>query len=314
MTELNVGIKLPKDYVTQKACLLGVTGSGKSYSAGDILEEFCKYDLPFVMIDVMGVHWGVATKYDIVVLGGRKGQQLDKSKGKEYAELVCKEIKQIVFDLSQWNDFEMQEFMAQFLQEMFTLHSSDRIPRHIFVEEAEVFFPQQGYDSSKLSLLAGNKIMKRGRSVGLGMTLISQRPQDLNKKTLSQSQCTFIMHMEGIQEMEVVNKMLRNDPNKTEHLNEILSFQQGECLVYSPAWLNEIKTFKFRERECYHAGDTPSLDTVMIEPNISQRPISLPVLEEELREKLEEPQLSGNGKIIVFLLVIGIGLAFLVSS
>jgi len=114
--------------------------------------------------------------------------------------------------------------------------------------------------------------MKRGRSFGLGMTLITQRPQDVNKKTLSQSQCTFILHMEGIQELEVINKMLRNEPNKIELLDGILKYQTGDCLLYSPAWLKRIEKFRFRKRETYHAGDTPELGKEVIEPSLIQVP------------------------------------------
>ena len=143
----------------------------------------------------MGAHWGLSEKYPTLIFGGRKGESLDKNRGVDLARYAFQTDDRVIFDLSEWNDFEMQEFVADFLHEIFRLHGEQRKPRHIFVEEAEVFFPQQNYDSSKKSLLAGNKVMKRGRSFGIGMTLITQRPQDVNKKTLSQSQCTFIMHM-----------------------------------------------------------------------------------------------------------------------
>jgi len=269
---VNVGIELPKEYVTQKCAILGVTGSGKSYGAGAIIEEFLKEHIPFVLLDVMGAHYGIAEKYHILVYGGSKGHPLDKELGEEFAEQIFLHDTSIIFDVSHWNDFETQIFVAKFLQKLFSLHSEKKTPRHIFIEEAEVVFPQQGFDSSKLSLQAGNKIMKRGRSFGLGMTLITQRPQDVNKKTLSQSQCTMILHMEGLQEMEVVNKMLRNvDNNKRQELiKSILEFKQGDCLLYSPSWLGKIEQFKFRKRETYHAGDTPELNKSMIEPILTQ--------------------------------------------
>jgi len=265
---LNVGIELPKEYVTQKCAILGVTGSGKSYGAGAIIEEFLKENIPFVLLDVMGAHYGLAEKFDIVIYGGSKGHELNPESGEDFAEAIFNESRSVIFDVSHWNDFQTQEFMAVFLQKLFRLHSEKKTPRHIFIEEAEVVFPQTGFDSSKQSLQAGNKIMKRGRSFGLGMTLITQRPQDVNKKTLSQSQCTFILHMEGLQEMEVVNKMLRNvDSDRRQTLlKRILEFKQGECMLYSPAWLNKIEEFKFRKRETYHAGDTPELNKNIVEP------------------------------------------------
>jgi len=303
LDNLEVGVSLPREYVTQKCAILAVTGSGKSYGVGGILEEFCKQDMPFVMFDVMGAHWGLAEKYKVIIFGGRKGETLDKTRGVPLARYVFETDDRVIFDLSEWNDFEMQEFVAQFLHEIFRLHGENRKPRHIFVEEAEVFFPQTNYDSSRESLLAGNKVMKRGRSFGLGMTLITQRPQDVNKKTLSQSQCTFIMHMEGLQEMEVINKMLRNDPNRVDHLDKVLHFQKGECLLYSPSWLGEVKTFKFRKRETYHAGDTPSLDGSEPEPEIIEHRANLiEELPEEEKVELETQKSEGNNNKAILLL------------
>jgi len=236
----------------------------------------------------MGAHYGLAEKFDILIYGGSKGHELDFAEGEQFAEAIFNESRSVIFDVSHWNDFQTQEFMASFLQKIFSLHSERKTPRHIFVEEAEVVFPQTGFDSSKLSLLAGNKIMKRGRSFGLGMTLITQRPQDVNKKTLSQSQCTFILHMEGLQEMEVVNKMLRNiekDKRQT-LLKRIVEFKQGECMLYSPAWLNKIEEFKFRKRETYHAGDTPELNKVIVEPTLkSQQPLIVGIPKSAISEE-----------------------------
>lgn len=312
MNDLEIGVKIPREYITQKCAILAVTGSGKSYGVGSILEEFCKQNMPFVMFDVMGAHWGLAEKYPVAIFGGRKGSQLDKADGVPLAKYVFDTDERVIFDLSEWNDFEMQKFVAEFLHEIFRLHGEERKPRHIFVEEAEVFFPQQNYESSRESLLAGNKVMKRGRSFGLGMTLITQRPQDVNKKTLSQSQCTFILHMEGLQEMEVINKMLRNDPNKREHLDEVLKFQKGECLLYSPSWLGEVKRFKFRKRETYHAGDTPSLDGNEVEPTIikyERKPLEV---EEEKKEEVPNEELQRKKINTGALLVIGAGILLLV--
>lgn len=268
---LDIGIQIPEDYVTQKGCLLGVTGTGKSNGLGVMLEEFEKKKLPYVCLDVLGAHYGIAEKYLVAIFGGSKGVNLDKINGSYYADLIFrKDLRSVIFDLSEWNDFEMQEFAESFLNRMFELHAEYRVPRHIFVEEAEVFFPQTNYDSSKGSLMAGNRIMKRGRTYGLGMTLVSQRPQDVNKKTLSQSQANFLLHLEGVQEIEVVNKLLKSEEKEVRQdlLRKVSRADKGECLVYSPQWLKKNSFFKFRKRETFHAGYTPALNEVVEEPNL----------------------------------------------
>jgi hypothetical protein len=315
-SKMNIGIELPINYVTQKCAVLGTTGSGKSYGAGDIIEEFLKEGLPFVLFDVAGAHYGLAEKFPVVIYGGSKGLELYDNKGKEYAEsLFNNNIKAVIFDLSHWNDYKMQLFFADFATRLFELHALDKKPRHLFVEEAEVFFPQQGYDQSKISLLAGNRVMKRGRGFGLGMTLISQRPQDVNKKTLSQSQCTFLLHLEGVQEIEVVRKMLRSLPKEEREVavKRIVEFKQGECLLYSPSWLGKVGTFKFRKRETFHAGDTPEMDVIVKEPMLmSGTPLPMPHKEERSEEVKKEPIMTDK-QILVTAIILGTML-FLVTK
>jgi len=85
---MNIGIELPKEYVTQKGAILGVTGSGKSYGAGAIIEEFLKEKIPFVLLDVMGAHYGLSEKFNILIYGGIKGHPLDPKQGEVFAEAI----------------------------------------------------------------------------------------------------------------------------------------------------------------------------------------------------------------------------------
>lgn len=252
--------------------MFGVTGTGKSNGGGVFLEEYGKKKMPYVMLDVGGAHYGIAEKYPVAIYGGKKGEPLDKINGAYMANVVynSENFLGFIFDFSEWNDFEMQEWGASFGNEIFRLHSEGRKPRHIFVEEAEVFCPQNGYDSSKISLLAFNKIMKRGRAIGLGMTLISQRPQDVNKKTLSQSQANFLLHLEGVPEMKVVHAMLRSETKEVRNdlIKMITDAKKGECLLYSPQWIGKNTKFKFRKRETFHAGYTPELGEEVVEPEL----------------------------------------------
>lgn len=305
---LNIGIEIPEDHVTQKCSMFGVTGTGKSNGVGDFLEEYGKKKLPYVCVDVLGAHYGIAEDYEVAIWGGKKGDYLDKVNGAYMANIVYKSDEyhiNHVFDLSEWNDFEMQLWMADFCNTIFRLHSMGRKPRHIFVEEAEVFCPQVIYDKSRESLLALNKIMKRGRSIGLGCTLISQRPQDVNKKTLSQAQAHFLLHLEGVPEMKVVREMLRSEDKerRDELISIVTKAKKGECLLYSPQWLGEPQTFKFRLRETFHAGYTPKMNEVVKEPDLVKQ-VKPKIIDDD--EDTEKERKTISAKHLIIAIILGI--------
>jgi len=256
---LKIGIELPYNYVTQKGSILGVTGSGKSNGAGCIMEEMAKQDIPFILADVAGAHKGITETYPKVKYVDCHDYAEPSEVYHAMLKLINNPSQSFIVDLHHYNDKDMQTVMSWLWVALFDLHSQIRTPRHVFVEEAEVFCPQVNYDNAKTSLMALNRIMKRGRAFGLGCTLISQRPQDVNKKTLSQSQCTFLLNLTGLQELKVVHEILKSDPDRKELVAKVERFQQGECLIYSPSYLRGNQVFKFRKKETKHYGDTPEL-------------------------------------------------------
>ena len=54
---------------TGRTCIIGASGSGKSYAVGVICEELCKSRVPFAIIDTEGEHSGLKEKYDAVCIG-----------------------------------------------------------------------------------------------------------------------------------------------------------------------------------------------------------------------------------------------------
>src|ERR1700730_13961824 len=54
---------------TGRTCVIGASGSGKSYAVGVICEELCKNQVPFAIVDTEGEHSGLKEKYEVVVVG-----------------------------------------------------------------------------------------------------------------------------------------------------------------------------------------------------------------------------------------------------
>src|SRR5690242_4320069 len=75
------GVPLPVDAVTQTFAAVAIRGAGKTTLAAVIAEELLKQELPLVIIDPMGVFWGLRLGlkgkakggYNIPIFGGAHG-------------------------------------------------------------------------------------------------------------------------------------------------------------------------------------------------------------------------------------------------
>ncbi|MCZ6613940.1 MAG: type I restriction enzyme HsdR N-terminal domain-containing protein, partial [Thaumarchaeota archaeon] len=59
----------PQVIVTGRTCLVGASGSGKSYALGVICEELMKIHLPFMLIDVEGEYSGLKANGEAIWVG-----------------------------------------------------------------------------------------------------------------------------------------------------------------------------------------------------------------------------------------------------
>ncbi len=258
MDELNIGTKISGDYVSKVACILAKRDSGKTYTAGVIEEQMFINRLPFVVIDPMNAHWGIRSKFPITIFGGPKADiDITSNDGAPIAKLIVSQNLSGIIDVSDWSFEDMQLFVTEFGDKLYELNTT---PRHLIVEEADIFAPQRPDSNSKVSLRALDTIVRRGRQRGLGVTLITQRPAVLNKNVLTQSDVFFFMNVVAEQDIKVVGELLNlsglDRDTKKEHIAKIMKYKQGECMLFSPSWLRRIESFKVSKRQAHHAGAT----------------------------------------------------------
>ena len=201
---LNIGVEIPVEYISKVSSILAKRDSGKTYTAGVLEEELISKRLPTIILDPMNAHWGIRTKYPVVIFGGNKADiEITKDDGEVIAELIINQNLTCIIDMSDWAFEEMREFGAAFGRTLYRLNTS---PRHIIIEEADIFVPQK--IQNKDCFLAFDAIVRRGRQKGLGVTMITQRPAVLNKDVLTQSDIVFFMNLVAEQDMKVVNGLL----------------------------------------------------------------------------------------------------------
>jgi len=284
--KLHIGTDIPEELVTKVVAILAKRGSGKTYLAGRYKEEFVKAGIPTVTIDPMSAHWGIRTKYAIIIFGGPKSDiDIEPTDGALIGEVIVKENLTCLIDLGDMKKDDQRQFAADLWT---TMYYYNKTPRHLIVEEADIFAPQRNKsDQAKLSTIALDTVVRRGRQKGLGVTLITQRPAVITKDVISQADVFFFMHMVDSNDIKVINEIMSNAGVSKEEkkglLAKIINFKPGEALLFSPTWMNTIKSFKVSKKESYHAGRTP-----MLGEDELPDPTLLPVFKDDVIKALND--------------------------
>ena len=327
LQELNIGsITIPGKFITKCCNILAKRGSGKTYLAGVIEEEIAKAGYPMIIVDPMGAHWGIRELYPVLIFGG---PHADIEIEPHNAELIASAIIDLKFscliDLVEWDQDVAREFVAHFFNKLYQLNST---PRHVIVEEADVFAPQSGGSgATKLAFKALDNLVRRGRGKGIGVTTITQRPAIIHKNILSQADVNIILNLQANRDLKAVEEMIDDDgfdhtARKT-IISKIKRFTQGQALLYSPQWLKLTEPIRIRERETFHAGQEPEYGVPAPKVKLKKMPgMKRKVIEyfnlhleaaygdEDMAEPPPDPEVEGKSlkdNWLVFAFVIPIG-------
>lgn len=276
MTKLHLSadLTLPLEAVTQTFAILAKRGVGKTYTALVLVEELLKANLPVVVIDPIGVCWGLRASADgrsaglpIVVLGGDHGDvPLDSTNGETIARLIVEERLSAVIDLSLMRKGEQTRFMTDFCER---LYHSNREPLHLVLDEADAWAPQRPMPGQQRLLGAVEDLVRRGRARGLGITLVTQRSAVLNKDVLTQVEVLVALRTIAPQDRAAIDEWIKvhGTPAQREELMRSLpSLPVGTAWFWSPGWLDVFQRVRVRRRETFDSSATPKVGAVTKQP------------------------------------------------
>ena len=261
-------LALPLDVVTEKLAFLGRTGSGKSYAAQKLAEEMYAAEAQFVVLDPVGIWYGLRLAADgkrpgleVPVLGGLHGDiPLEAGAGALIANLVVDRGVSMVLDVSQFeSDADKARFAHAFADRFFFRKKAAPSAVHVFIEEAQEFVPQNPQREEARMLHAFTRLEKLGRNFGIGVSLISQRPQEVNKKALNQTELLFAFQMTGPQERKTIEGWIAEKGIDEDIAGELPKLARGEPHVWSPAWLKISKRVAIAAKWTFDASSTPTV-------------------------------------------------------
>ena len=97
---LSEGARLEtQDVLTGRGCVIGQSGSGKSFLVGVIAEELSKSGMPFCIIDTEGEYGSIKGSFNAIVVGG---ESADLALDVDYSELFSASVENgipVILDL-----------------------------------------------------------------------------------------------------------------------------------------------------------------------------------------------------------------------
>lgn len=153
-------------------------------------------------------------------INGKKGVKIiDFSEvPSDILPLIVSLIARLIFSVQQWASVE------------------HRHPIAIFCDEAHLYIPANTEKSiDDASLCNFERISKEGRKYGIGLVVISQRPSEVNRTVLSQSNNFIAMRLTNVDDQFVVKRLLPDSLGDYAEMLPILDI--GEALVVGDASL-----------------------------------------------------------------------------
>lgn len=232
---------IPDELLDGDIATLAKKGAGKTYLNKGMVERLLKLKRRGAVLDPLNVWWGLKAKADgspgfpVVVIGGPKADvPLDPHKGAELGQFMAGSDMFAVIDVSDLRRGELNTFAAAFLG---ALYKHNRLPFHLVLEEADIFAPQNPEGNESFTLHEVDQIARRGRQRGFRLWTICQRPQQLNKKTLSQTATIILMRLMAPQDRKAAEDWLMAHTGKAEATaisGDLSKLLVGEGWVLSP--------------------------------------------------------------------------------
>lgn len=295
--QISPDFALPLDAAGEAIAILATRGAGKSYTSAVLAEELRAAEVQTIIIDPTGVYWGLRSSakgtgdgLPIIVLGGAHGDvPLAETAGKLIADLVVDTGQSLVLDLSDFeSDGAQCRFMTDFAERLYRRKARTRTTLHLIVDEADEFAPQRPQKNEARMVGAMAKLVRRGRSRGIGLTLITQRSAALNKNLLDLVETLLLMRMLGPRDRDAAAGWIshKNLHDEKGVLSSLPALPTGTAWVWSPL-RNVLQKVAMRRIETFDSYVTPKPGEVRAEPK-ALATVDLDKLGEQIKATAEK--------------------------
>ena len=255
--------------------ITGKRGSGKSWTAGVMMEEFHRLGLQFVCFDALNAHGGIDTLSRVESIKPDLGQSIDM---KSLVDRLKTTDKSLVISLGGLPLLKQQELIGDYCEALIEARLGKGI--HTIIEECQDFVPQMGRPISYDPIV---RLCKLGRALGYGASLVSQRPAGVNKEALSQASVYLVHNVINNRDLKTLDEQLSFGTDKRlikKILNGIASARKGECVAYAPEFFRDrgyLVIDKVRgDRQAKHTGNNIDVQSSMVSQSESSDTVDEP--------------------------------------
>lgn len=293
-------LSLPIDIASQTVALFGIRGSGKTNTAGVLVEELLSRHYPVAVIDPTDAWWGLRAGRDgsssggfpVFIFGGPHGDiPLQETDGKVIAEFLVAEQVPVILSLRHLRKGAQRRFVTEFCEELYHLkgRDSNRTPLTVVIDEAPLFVPQKVLGEVARTVGAVEDLIARGRNSGFGVVLISQRSATLNADVRTQADTIICHRVTSPLDRKAISDWFEENAT-TEDLKTILqslaTLKNGEAWAWAPT-LQIMSRVHMRLRRTFDSSATPKIGET-IRPPKKLTDIDLEKLKGQLATTIEK--------------------------
>lgn len=236
------------EYASRANAILGIRDSGKTFTATGLAEQLHELAIPFFAFDPIG-RWRFlrtpgsgqnARGFPVVVLGGAAPDlPLTPDQAPKMVRAAISAGVSAVIDLydvklskADWRKI-VRECIEVILYENEALRGG---LRHVFLEEAAEFIPQHVRDGNTYA--AVEKLARMGGNAGVGVTVINQRAEEVNKAVLELCDNLLLHRQRGKNSLLSLRKWLEAGNVKPPRAitDSLADLPTGECW----AWFKDL--------------------------------------------------------------------------
>ena len=289
---------IPERALHQHIAVLGKTGAGKTFATkGAIVEPLLEAGKRVAIVDPTDAWFGLRSSasgpgegFKILVLGGDHGDlPLTPNGGAAVARLV---VEQGVNLVACTKHLMVGERTRWFIDFAGTISRLNRTPLHLVLDEAHNFAPQGKVpdpDTGRMLHIA-NALASEGRSKGIRLAMLTQRPQKLHKDMLTSADTLVAMRVLAPHDRKAVEEWIQGcgEPGKgKEVLNSLASLSRGEGWVWYPEG-GYLQRVRFPRIKTFDSSATPEEGKVAATPRAAE--IDLSEIQAALADAVKEAE------------------------